>query len=122
MPVIYRCRVCGYVLYVFERVGQSSYGVPTPSELISMYGSACPRCGRPLEPPRLRDIVVVADRRAVEARIERLRAEAEGRAAVSAKLPVGLVEVLDSVAEKLGVSRSEALRLAVVRLAGEING
>ncbi len=61
MPVVYRCKHCGFILHVFVKVGQSSYGVPTPSELISIYGGACPRCGHRLEPPTLNDIVVKPD-------------------------------------------------------------
>ena len=61
MPVVYRCGVCGFILDVFVRVGQSSRGVPTPSEVISNYGGLCPRCGSPLQPPSLRDITVKPD-------------------------------------------------------------
>lgn len=48
MPIVYRCGNCGYIFHVFLRVGQNSYGVPTPSELASMYGGVCPRCGKPI--------------------------------------------------------------------------
>jgi len=40
------------------RVGQNSYGVPTPSEIRSWYGGICPRCGHELETPTINDIVV----------------------------------------------------------------
>ena len=73
VPVVYRCRQCGYILYVFWRVGQSSYGVPTPSEIMSYYGGVCPRCGRPLQRPSIRDVIVVAGRELVEARIGLLK-------------------------------------------------
>ncbi len=53
MPVVYRCSRCGFPLYIFARVGQSSYGLQTPSEIIYAHGGRCPRCGKPLEPPRL---------------------------------------------------------------------
>jgi len=43
---------------VFVKVGQNSYGVPTPSELASWYGGVCPRCGAPLGKPSLNDIIV----------------------------------------------------------------
>lgn len=46
MPIIYRCKSCGSVLYVFERVGQDAFGVPTPDELARRYGGRCPFCGR----------------------------------------------------------------------------
>ncbi len=58
MPIVYRCKHCGFILHVFVRVGQNSYGVPTPSELMSQYGGICPRCGHPLEPPTMRDIIL----------------------------------------------------------------
>ena len=58
MPIVYRCKSCGFILHVFVKVGQNSYGVPTPSELASWYGGICPMCGHPLERPRLDDIVV----------------------------------------------------------------
>jgi len=79
MPVVYRCRVCGYVLYVHWRVGQSSYGVPTPSEVSSWYGGRCPRCGHPLARPGLDDVTVVADKELVVARVELLKRELEER-------------------------------------------
>ena len=58
MPVVYRCKHCGFILHVFVRVGQDTYGVPTPRELRSIYGGLCPRCGHRLEPPTLNDIIV----------------------------------------------------------------
>jgi len=61
LPIVYRCKVCGFLLHVFVRVGQNSYGVPTPSELMSQYGGICPRCGHSLEPPTLDDIIVKPD-------------------------------------------------------------
>lgn len=62
--IVYRCRVCGYVLYVVLRVGQDSYGVPTPSEVIRMYGGVCPRCGHRLGKSGPGDITVAAGNRA----------------------------------------------------------
>ncbi len=59
MPVVYRCSRCGYILFVFVRVGQNSYGVPTPSELANQYGGVCPMCGKQLNTkPTLRDIKI----------------------------------------------------------------
>lgn len=58
MPIVYRCHRCGFILHVFVRVGQNSYGVPTPSELASQFGGICPRCGAPLGKPSLSDIIV----------------------------------------------------------------
>ncbi len=56
MPIIYRCSRCGFPLYIFARVGQSSYGLQTPSEVIYTHGGRCPRCGKVLEPPKLQNI------------------------------------------------------------------
>ncbi|ARM76426.1 hypothetical protein [Acidianus manzaensis] len=56
MPVRYICKNCGYELYRFERVGQDFYGVRMPSEIISLLGGKCPRCGHPLGVPALDDI------------------------------------------------------------------
>ncbi len=69
MPIIFRCSRCGYVLHVFVRVGQNSYGVPTPSELANQYGGVCPRCGKPLNTkPSVDDIRIYTDlRKFVEA-------------------------------------------------------
>lgn len=58
MPVIYVCRVCGFKLYEFERVGQDYFGVPTPSEVINWYGGVCPKCNSKLNRPSLEDIVI----------------------------------------------------------------
>jgi len=79
MPVVYRCRECGHVLYVFERVGLSSYGLPTPSEIASWFGGLCPRCGRRLGRPQPGDVDTVADRELVRMRVELLKRELEER-------------------------------------------
>jgi transcription initiation factor TFIIB len=52
-PIKYICRVCDLVLYEFEKVGQDPRGVRTPSEVKSMYGGKCPRCGHNLGEPVL---------------------------------------------------------------------
>ncbi len=78
MPIVYRCSSCGYVLYVHWRVGQSSYGVPTPSEVSSWYGGVCPRCGHRLgSKPSIDDVDVVADRELVEMHVKLLKQELE---------------------------------------------
>ncbi|ALL01351.1 hypothetical protein Pyrde_1305 [Pyrodictium delaneyi] len=58
VPIVYRCRTCGFILHVFVKVGQNSYGIPTPSELSSQFGGICPRCGSMLNTPTLNDIVI----------------------------------------------------------------
>jgi len=52
-PIRYICKSCGYEIYRFEKVGQDFYGVRTPSEIISMYGGKCLKCGHELGAPSL---------------------------------------------------------------------
>lgn len=52
MPIRYRCKYCGFVLYEFRGVGQSFMGVLTPSEVVKLVGHMCPNCKRVLETPR----------------------------------------------------------------------
>jgi len=52
-PIRYICKSCGYELYKFEKVGQDYYGVRAPSEIKSMFGRKCPRCGHELGEPTL---------------------------------------------------------------------
>jgi hypothetical protein len=61
--IVYVCKNCGYTLYKFESVGQDFYGVRTPSEIKSIYGGKCPKCGHPLESPSLNDIKITLRRR-----------------------------------------------------------
>lgn len=58
MPVKYRCRHCGYVLWEFKHVGQDCYGLPTPTEVMNVYGGICPNCKRELRSPGLNDIKI----------------------------------------------------------------
>ncbi|AWS00669.1 hypothetical protein [Metallosphaera hakonensis] len=58
MAVIYKCKECRKVLYSFEKVGQDFYGVRTPSEISSIYGGKCPKCGKKLNVPLIDDISV----------------------------------------------------------------
>jgi len=58
MPVLFRCSGCGTVIYRFERVGQDCFGLPTPSELLTMFNGRCPTCGRELRLPSIEDIVI----------------------------------------------------------------
>ena len=59
VPVVYVCRHCGEVIYIFERVGQDCYGLPTPSELRERVGAVCPRCKMPLGEPSLSDVFIL---------------------------------------------------------------
>ena len=58
MPVLFRCSGCGTIIYRFERVGQDCFGLPTPSELLTMFNGKCPSCGRKLKLPNIDDIVI----------------------------------------------------------------
>lgn len=59
MPVIFRCKSCKGIIYVFRKVGQDCFGLPTPSELIIKLNGRCPYCGRSLDIPTIDDIKVV---------------------------------------------------------------
>jgi len=59
VPIVFRCRNCGHVIYVFRHVGQDYFGIPTPSELVNRVTMVCPRCGRVLTTRvRLEDVRV----------------------------------------------------------------
>jgi hypothetical protein len=58
MPVKYVCKHCGFVLWEFKEVGQDYYGIPTPEEVIRVYGGICPRCKHDLTLPSLNDITI----------------------------------------------------------------
>ncbi len=74
MPIVYRCSRCGFILHVFVKVGQNSYGVPTPSELANQYGGVCPRCGKPLNlKPSLDDIRIYPDKTKIAEVLEEAR-------------------------------------------------
>lgn len=77
MPVVYRCKHCGTILHVFFKVGQDYYGIPTPSEVISLFGGVCPKCGTRLHVPSLQDIRIVHLVSAVKLRIEEMLARAK---------------------------------------------
>ncbi len=59
MPVIFRCSACGSVIYVFKRVGQDCFGLPSPTELINRLGGVCPNCGNTLSVPKISDIKIL---------------------------------------------------------------
>jgi DNA-directed RNA polymerase subunit RPC12/RpoP len=58
VPIVYKCRNCGFTLHVFDHVGQDFYGVPSPSEIASWYGGVCPKCGHRLGVPSPDDITI----------------------------------------------------------------
>lgn len=66
------------ILYVHPYVGCTSWGIPTPSEVIDMYGGICPRCGRKLEKPTFKDITIQygGTKETIERILEELEREA----------------------------------------------
>ena len=71
MPIFYRCSRCNTILYQFIRVGQDFYGIPTPSEVLSMYAGFCPQCGARLKKPTLDSITIEH----IDEYIKRMRAK-----------------------------------------------
>jgi len=55
MPIKYRCKNCGFIIYEFKKVGQDFSGVPTPLEVIRITGGICPSCKKHLELPGVED-------------------------------------------------------------------
>ncbi|MBP1358221.1 MAG: hypothetical protein JZD40_07035 [Sulfolobus sp.] len=45
-------------MYKFEKVGQDFYGVRTPSEIKTIFGGKCPKCGHDLSVPTIEDIKI----------------------------------------------------------------
>ncbi len=60
MSIRYVCKNCGYVLFDVKnkRLHGAPVGLLSPSEVIKYYNGRCPRCGRRLEKPDLKDIVI----------------------------------------------------------------
>lgn len=56
--MIYVCKACGHLLYVFESVGQDFIGPRAPSEVRLMYAGRCPKCGHVLGIPDLDDVTI----------------------------------------------------------------
>ena len=56
------------MIYRFERVGQDCFGLPTPSELLTMFNGKCPTCGKKLKLPSIEDIIITGRVRNVIAR------------------------------------------------------
>ena len=60
MPIVYVCKNCGFVIYVYPNKGLSKfYGTPTPSEVKCLASPICPRCFRLLQRPDLDDVRLV---------------------------------------------------------------
>jgi len=59
LAVMYVCRGCDTVIYHFSRVGQDSFGLPTPQELKGRVSYRCPKCGRELGVPGVDDVIIL---------------------------------------------------------------
>jgi hypothetical protein len=61
MPVKYKCRQCGFILYEYSKdIGNKKYwGLPTPSDIAVMYDGVCPRCGKKLNTNPTKDDVII---------------------------------------------------------------
>jgi len=64
MPIVYRCKSCGYVLHYLRYVGQDFLGVPSVYEVLGKYGYTCPKCKSKLRPPSQEDILIASARSA----------------------------------------------------------
>ncbi|MCC6030666.1 MAG: hypothetical protein LM586_03360 [Desulfurococcales archaeon] len=60
--IIYLCRHCGHVIYIYEKIGHDNLGIPTLSDLRYRYQIIrCPHCGKDLEPKKLdplKDLII----------------------------------------------------------------
>ena len=118
MPIVYRCKVCGFILHVFARVGQNSYGVPTPGELISQYGGMCPRCGHQLEPPTPSDIIVESD--GPERLLETLEEAPNGQLWTKMLERRGLLTWLQLAAERRRMEKQGLLNIYSMQSVAEV--
>jgi len=60
MPVVYKCRKCGHILF------ESNEAVYPVSSVINRYGGKCPRCGNVLSFNIFEDLKVEGARRVVK--------------------------------------------------------
>ncbi len=60
LPVVYRCKNCGYVFHYLEYVGQDYIGVPSVNEILGRYGYTCPKCKSRLSRPAQSDIMITS--------------------------------------------------------------
>jgi len=58
LPIVYRCKNCGYVLHYLQKVGQDYIGIPSVSEVMSKHGYICPKCKSKLSRPSQDDIII----------------------------------------------------------------
>lgn len=106
MPVVYICRSCSNVLYVFESVGQDFYGPRSYRQVAEMFNWRCPYCGHRLGFPEVE---------------VRPRGTSTGTALVqipqqtytSANVPKGLASRLKAYTEERGLTVSDVVRMAL---------
>lgn len=60
MPLVYRCKNCGFVFHYLQYVGQDYIGVPSVYEVMGKYGYTCPKCKSKLTPPSQQDILITS--------------------------------------------------------------
>ena len=113
MPVVYRCKNCGYTLWVF--LYGNSRGVPTPSEVAYAYGGRCPRCGSPLG-VKVNGPKGLLLPRKITIRVGNRNGNVESDEIVvtTIKLPKTLVRELDRLSSELMAPRSEIIRWALI--------
>lgn len=113
MPVVYRCKNCGYTLWVF--LYGNSRGVPTPSEVAYAYGGRCPRCGQPLGVKVNGPKGFILPRK-ITIRVGNRNSNVESDEIVVAtiKLSKTLVKELDRLSSELMVPRTEIIRWALI--------
>jgi len=64
MPLVYRCKECGFVFHYLEYVGQDYVGIPSIYEVMGRYGHTCPKCKSRLSFPSQSDIIITSIRTA----------------------------------------------------------
>jgi rubredoxin len=89
MPIRYRCKRCGAVLYVFEKIGDP-LGLLTPREVALTYNFTCPVCKSQLNPdtanPDWREHIIVKPAEITRKKRERKRESGEKRESESADI------------------------------------
>jgi rubredoxin len=82
VPIRYRCRNCGAVLYVFEKIGDP-LGLLTPREVAFTYNFTCPVCKSQLNPnttnPDWREHIRIKQAEITREKCERKRESSEKR-------------------------------------------
>jgi len=58
LPIVFKCKRCGHVLYAVTGSKSDYLGVPSSAEVIGWHGGRCPKCGKKLELPKPEDVKV----------------------------------------------------------------